>query len=162
MYNLPSENIMSKDNSLHCLNKQPSVTATQYRNKRLLGITLIEVLIVVVIIGILASMSMPYYRIYYVRSDIGDLLETFGHLKTPVLEFFNVEQRCPKGDDISLGIIQWVGNENTDCKYKVEFDNPEVTGTLVFQYGPDIWGCVPGTTIPAKYLPKSCKTGAYP
>lgn len=73
------------------------------RLKNLRGFTLIELMVVVTIIGILASISMPAYHEYIVRSQVVDGITLVESLKGPVKEFYKQRGRFPL-DNLEAGI----------------------------------------------------------
>ena len=59
------------------------------------GFTLIELMIVVGIVGILASIGIPAYQGYTVRAQVSDGLQLTAHVKTQVAQSFLINGEAP-------------------------------------------------------------------
>ncbi len=70
-----------------------SIQSTRYEN----GFTLIELMIVVAIIGILASLALSAYQTYSIRAQVAEAVNFAGHAKTPVVDSFLTLGRPPAG-----------------------------------------------------------------
>jgi type IV pilus assembly protein PilA len=63
--------------------------------KKQKGFTLIELMIVVTIIGILASIAVPVYRDYTIRTKVGECASVFGAIKTDTSVVFSETGNLP-------------------------------------------------------------------
>jgi type IV pilus assembly protein PilA len=67
------------------------------------GFTLIELMIVVAIIGILASISLPAYQDYTTRAKIAESIVLVSELKPNVVSYYRAKSRFP-ADNTQAGI----------------------------------------------------------
>lgn len=130
------------------------------------GFTLIELMIVVAIIGILAAVAIPAYSDYIKRAKVVEGLGLLAGLKTPAEEWYGSKGGTSFPSVASLG-GKTGGKYSTKIAldgtfaYSVDFSalDKDITGKLVLTYdtAARTWGCITGTTVPAKYLPSNCK-----
>ena len=135
------------------------------------GFTLIELMIVVAIIGILASIALPAYQDYTKRAHVTEGLSLAGAAKMGISEFYSSEGHFP-ANNASVGMQaanKITGNAVTSVtvsgstitiKYN---DKVENNATLDLQASVDNgtieWDCKPGSTngIDTKYVPANCR-----
>jgi type IV pilus assembly protein PilA len=165
-------------------------------NKQQKGFTLIELMIVVAIIGILASLAVSAYQTYTVRAQVAEAINMGAGAKVPVIDAFNNTGEPPAGrteagmsadpadtsgtyveqvDIVDGRVDVTMGNRvHAEISTKVISFTPYMTGT---GSGTVIWRCgaapAPAgaellkgvsittaykeTTVPARYLPATCR-----
>ena len=136
------------------------------------GFTLIELMIVVAIIGILASLAIPAYQAYTIRAQISEGLNLAGPLKNAIASYHNETGTFPSDNaeaalepgasyqghyveslTINDGVVEILyGNDANKL-----ISGQHVTLTAIPNDGSVAWDCANGGFILDVYLPSTCK-----
>jgi len=134
------------------------------------GFTLIELMIVVAIIGILASIALPAYQDYTIRSRVTEGLSLASGIKTTVAEnVANVNATAPAatlcaGTNLATaGAV--AGITCVSGAITVTMDATAANSVITLTPGlvanaPVDWNCTTSTSL--TYVPAECRTAAGP
>ena len=150
-----------------CINvREPDVRREQQ------GFTLIELMIVVAIIGILASLALSAYQNYTIRAQVSEGLILSTSIKTAVAEHIMDRGDWP-ANNAEAGLVdktliigkytQQVGVANNvisitygnDAHTAIFNESIELTG--IDNAGSISWTCASVGVIDPKYLPSACR-----
>ena len=136
------------------------------------GFTLIELMIVVAILGFLATVALPAYQAYTDRTKISEILLVADSAKSSISDFYMSSGRVPmtvaqaniNTDIAQSNYISAITFSTTATTATVAYtiQNTNATGdiALVGTVNPDglQWNCnSAATTVENRYLPMNCR-----
>jgi len=138
------------------------------------GFTLIELMIVIAIIGIIASIAIPLYTNYVVRSQVAEGINMSTAAKVAASEYFQNTGAFATSNN-SAGIeapANIIGNYVSQVQIvaggtiQITFGNqahPDIFGAVLSMVptsnaGSVTWACNGDAALPNKFVPAACRT----
>lgn len=137
------------------------------------GLTFIELMIVVAIIGFLATVLVPGYQAYSTRAQIAEVLVIADTAKTTLSEYYMTSINMPNSGEQANINLSAAQSQYVDS---ISFSTTSTTATIVYTIanisgdadlafygeaesdGSISWVCnSPATTLPNQFLPQICR-----
>ncbi len=139
------------------------------------GFTLIELMIVIAIVGLLATLAVPRYMDYTKRAKLAEALAALDAAKLPVAEYYMTNGKMPGSMTLStqsstyVASVAYANKSDTEGYVTVTLQgDSSFSGKMISLHGTVAsnnvgWTCVSGdsagkTPVDAAYLPSSCTT----
>lgn len=136
------------------------------------GVTLIELVIVIAIIGLLSALAIPAYTDYSIRAQIAEGLNLAGSAKTAVTEYYQNRSVFP-ADNSEAGLDSPASISGTyvssvtvngavlAIQYgkdaNAQISGQTITLTAIDNLGSVSWVCASGGFIQINQLPRVCR-----
>ncbi len=143
------------------------------RNTQQTGFTLIELMIVVAIIGVLASIAVPQYQNYTARAQASEGLSVTAGVRADLAERYSLTGSMPDTGDYEIATNDVTGRYVASAGYAFESDTGTITVTFkddsalsddgtgqtmdIYTDNPSEGWICGGGTIDESRLPAGCK-----